>query len=49
MGLFDGILKGAQDAVNKAVTASKNETVKFTFQALPVSLEQLQALPEGER
>lgn len=48
MGLFDGILKGAQDAVNKAVTASKNETVKFTFQALPESLAQLQALPEAD-
>lgn len=40
MGLFDKMKQAA-------ATAGGNQTVTFTFQALPESLAQMQALPEA--
>ncbi len=43
MGIFDNLKKTIQDAVNQP----SNETQTFTFQALPESVSEMQALPEA--
>ncbi|MCI5656067.1 MAG: hypothetical protein SOT80_06695 [Candidatus Pseudoruminococcus sp.] len=47
MSIFDKLKKDAMGAVNSAVSSIGNKHEKFTFSALPESLEQMQALPEA--
>lgn len=47
MSIFDKIKKDTMGMVNSAVSSVGNKREKFTFSALPESLEQMQALPEA--
>ena len=47
MGIFDKLKNTAANAINSAVQSVGNESVTFTFSALPESLAELQALPEA--
>ncbi len=47
MSIFDKIKKDTMGMVNSAVSSVGNKQEKFTFSALPESLEQMQALPEA--
>ncbi len=47
MGIFDKMKQTAKEAAVGAVTAIGSQKESFTFQALPESLAELQALPEA--
>ena len=47
MGIFDQLKNKAQTAAQTAINNLGNQREKFTFTALPESVEQLQALPEA--
>lgn len=47
MSIFDKIKKDTMGMVNSAVSSVGNKREKFTFSALPESLEQMHALPEA--
>ena len=49
MSIFDRLKQSAVDAAATAATAIGNKRETFTFTALPESLAQMQALPEGRR
>ena len=43
-----GVNQATNAAINKAANAAQSKKVSFTFQALPKTLAELQALPEAE-
>lgn len=58
MGIFDSLMKAAENTINKEATKAvtgaaqsigkgKNRSEHFTFSSLPTSLSELQALPEA--
>lgn len=48
MSIFDKLKKGAADAVKNVAQNLGNKSESFTFNALPESLAEMQALPEAE-
>ena len=58
MGIFDSLMKAAENTINKEATKAvtgaaqsigkgKNRSEHFTFSSLPTSISELQALPEA--
>ncbi len=47
MSIFDKLKSTANQALNTAVSATQSKRETFTFNALPESLAQMQALPEA--
>ena len=47
MSIFDRLKSGASSAIGKAASSLGNKKETFTFNALPESLAQMQALPEA--
>ena len=47
MSIFDRLKSNATSAIGKAASSLGNKKETFTFNALPESLDQLQALPEA--
>ena len=47
MSIFDKLKKNAASAVTKGIQSIGNKSETFTFQALPESLAEMQALPEA--
>ena len=48
MGIFDKLKANAGTAINNAVSNLGNKSETFTFNALPESLAEMQALPEAK-
>ncbi len=48
MGIFDKLKNAATDAVSNTISSMGNKSETFTFNALPESLAEMQALPEGK-